>query len=542
MTFDLIIRHGELVDGTGAPRRTADIAVSGERIALIGDLSGVSAGQEINASGCLVTPGFIDAHAHSDTYLLLEPDASSKLTQGITTEINGQCGGSAAPRLGQARLPSDWASHTYPALDMAGRLSTADRPGANWDTVASYRRLFDAVRPALNTVHFIGHNTLRAGVMGYEPRSATPAEVCEMRRRLEQALAEGGWGLTTGLLYQPGKHAAEEEVIALAGCVATRGGMYATHMRSEGGELLESVEEVLRLARATGVKIHISHLKTAGRGNWHKIEGLIELLESARAAGIEVHADRYPYLASGTDLDVVLPEWASAGGRDAILENLADPSIRARMLSELDAQPRDWESVVIGGGWCDETRSFSGCSVAHCADVLGQSPGGVVCRFIELDQTRTGAFFFGMSPRNLREIYALPWVMACSDASLRAPTGPLGSDHPHPRAYGTMPRFLRMMTRGVDGTPAICGVEEAVRRITSLPAAVFQIRDRGVLRQGAYADITVFNEGELLDLATYTAPHQFSAGIRQVVVNGALSLDQGRFTGHRRGRFLERGV
>ena len=541
MRFDLIIRGGSVVDGTGAAAFDADIAVEGDRIAAVGDLAGAQAARVIGAAGCVVSPGFIDAHAHSDAYLLLEPDAPSKLTQGITAEVNGQCGGSAAPRLERARLSSDWASQTYPQVTHTSRgVSRSAAPGPTWDTAASYRELFEAVRPAVNTVQFIGHNTLRAGVMGYGPRAASTDDLREMCRRLEQALDEGGWGISTGLLYQPGKYADPTEILSLARTAAARGAMYATHMRSEGDRLLESVEEVLGLVRATGIRAQISHLKTSGPANWHKIGRLLEMIGQARREGARIHSDRYPYLASGTDLDIVLPEWAAAGGRDAVMANLADPAARARIETELDACGRDWASVMIGGGWSEETRAFGGRTVSDAAAALGLSAGQTVCRFIEADGTRTGAFFFGMCAENLRRVYEQPWTMPGSDASLRAPWGPLGRDHPHPRAYGSMPRFLRLMTGREKGFERVCGLEEAVRRMTSLPAAAFGIRDRGELRPGAFADIVVFSETEFEDTASYAAPHSFCKGVRQVVVNGALSFDNGKFTGERKGRFLER--
>ena len=539
MTFDLIIRNGRVVDGTGAPERRTDVGVAADRIVALADLSGAGGAREIDASGCVVAPGFVDAHAHSDAYLLLEPDAPSKLAQGITTEVNGQCGGSAVPRLGQARLSSDWASQTYPFHTSKG-VEISPRPGPTWTTVANYRALFEEVRPALNTVQFIGHNTLRAGVMGYEPRLASADELGEMQRRLAQALDEGGWGLSTGLLYQPGKYAAAEEVALLARTAAAAGGMYATHMRSEGDQLLESVGDVLALSRETGIQVQISHLKTSGQANWHKVDALLDTLNLARAEGVNVQSDRYPYTAAGTDLDVVLPEWASAGGRDAILGNLRDAELRKRVESELDQEGRDWSTVMIGGGWSHGVRAFSGRTVAAAAEELELSPGETVCRFIDLDDTRTGAFFFGMCEENLRRIYAQPWVMPGSDASLRAPWGPLGADHPHPRAYGTMPRFLRLLTGRVAGFDKLCGLEEAVRRMTGLPARTFGIRERGVLAAGAFADIVVFDESAFSDTATYARPHQFAVGVRQTVVNGAVSFDNGTFTGLRRGRFLTR--
>ena len=539
MIFDLIIRGGRVVDGTGAAERIADVGVANERIAVVGDLAGASAVRVIDAAGAVVAPGFIDAHSHSDAYLLLEPDAPSKLAQGVTTEVNGQCGGSGVPRLGQARLSSDWASQTYPS-HTSGGVRMSDHPGPTWTTVADYRELFDVVRPAINTVQFIGHNTLRAGVMGYEPRVATPDALREMQRRLEQALDEGGWGLTTGLLYQPGKYATEAEVEALTRTAAAKGGMYATHMRSEGDRLLESIEDVLNLSRATGVQVQISHLKTSGKANWGKVESALAILNAARAEGVNVQSDRYPYTAAGTDLDVVLPDWASAGGRDAILKNVRDAAARQRIEDELNGEAREWATVMIGGGWSETVRAFSGHTVAEAAAALGLTPGETVCRFIDADDTRTGAFFFGMCEANLHRIYGEPWIMPGSDASLRAPWGPLGKDHPHPRAYGTMPRFLRLLTGRVEGFAKICGLEEAVRRMTSLPAQTFGICDRGELKVGAFADIVVFDEAEFSETATYAQPHQFASGVRQVIVNGAVSFDSGRFTGERRGRFLER--
>ena len=362
-----------------------------------------------------------------------------------------------------------------------------------------------------------------------------------MCRNLEQALDEGGWGLSTGLLYQPGKYSTVEEVRALAKAAAAKGGMYATHMRSESVRLLEAVDEVLDLARATGVQIQISHLKTSGKANWHKIGPLLDKLDAARAEGINLHSDRYPYVAAGTELDVVFPDWAGAGGSAAELERLADPGQRARIVEEIDRQERDWDTVLVGGAWSETVAPFSGKTLAAAARTLGMSPGATVCLFVEKDLARTGGFFFGMSEENLHRIYEQPWVVCGSDASLRAPDGPLGADHPHPRAYGTMPRFFRMLTGRVDGFAKICSDEAAIRRMCGLPAEIFGIRDRGTIRVGAFADLAVLELESFRDAATYVQPHQYSGGVEMVFVNGALSYERGRFTGNRRGRFLTKG-
>ena len=515
--FDLIIQNGNVIDGTGKPAQRIDIGITGDRITALDDLSAAEAKAVIHAQGLTVTPGFIDAHAHSDTYLLIEPDAPSKLSQGITTEINGQCGGSAAPRLG----------NNFRTLELPNF-----RTSLTWTTMAEYRALFEQIAPAINSVQFVGHNTLRTGVMGYAPREATESEITEMQRRLEQALDDGGRGLSTGLFYQPGKYATEAEVEALAQTTVRKGGMYASHIRNEGDTLLEAVEEVLRLARATGIQVQVSHLKTSFPRNWHKIDALLDTLNTARAEGLNIQADRYPYTASGTELDIVLPDWASAGGRDAILANLRDPSTRLRIEREMDERDYDWSSVMIGGGWTDEVRAYSGQRLTEAADALGMTPAQTACRFIDLDDTRTGAFFFGMSEDNLLRIYAQPWVMPGSDASLRAPWGVLGNDHPHPRAYGTMPRFLRMMTDN------LCNLETAIHRMTALPAATFGLRDRGILRRGAYADIAIFDPAAFRDTATYAKPHSFAEGMRHVIVNGEPS-SYSVIPQKRRGRFLE---
>jgi len=529
--YDFILKGGTIVDGTGVPGVAMDLAIKGERIAAIGDLSSASAKELLDVRGQVVAPGFIDAHTHSDTYLLLEPDAPSKLTQGITTEVNGQCGGSSAPRLGRARLPSDWASHFYPPATGG----TSATPGPTWSTVDEYRELLNKHPPAINTIQFIGHNTLRAGVTGYEPRLATAEEVKLMQQRLEQALDEGGWGLTTGLLYQPGKYAGPEEIEALVRTAAQAGGMYASHIRSEGDGLLESVDEVLNLVEKTGVHAQISHLKTSGESNWSKIEPLLEKLNQARAKGFPVHADRYPYLASGTDLDIVLPDWASAGGRDKILATLRDPVTKSKLEDELEASDRDWSRVMIGGGWAPEVRAVSGLSVTEAARHFNLPIGKTLCRIIELDETRTNAFFFGMCEENLLRILSQPWVMPGSDASLRAPWGPLGQDHPHPRAYGTMPRFFALLTQKLG-----LSLESAIERMTHLPATAFGIKDRGVLRVGAFADLIVFTPESFQDNATYAHPHQFSTGLSHVFVNGAHPYHTGRCTGQRHGRLLTR--
>ena len=368
-----LIKNGFIVDGTGRPGFAGDVFVEGDRIVDVARATngsdhltcrGAANGSDhltcrgvvngsgpdscrqtltdanrpystIDATGCIVSPGFIDAHTHSDAYLVIEPDAPSKVTQGITTEINGQCGGSVAPRYGEARL---------------------------------------AAKPAVNTVQFIGHNTLRSSVVGYAGRAATDDELREMERLLAESLDAGGWGLTTGLIYQPGKYSTPEEVVALAKIAAARGGFYATHMRSEGDRILEAIDEVIDLVKATGIRAEISHLKTSGKKNWHKIDAVLEKIEGAMAEGLLLGSDRYPFCAAGTDLDVVFPDWAGEGGCPAECERLADPATRAKIVDAINALDRDWSTVMIGGTWHPDTKRYSGKTVAEI--ISGQSTAG----------------------------------------------------------------------------------------------------------------------------------------------------------------------
>jgi N-acyl-D-amino-acid deacylase len=515
-----LIVNGTIVDGTGADGFAGSVVVDGERIVDVlpvgAPLPSAENVETIDAAGCLVTPGFIDCHAHSDAYLIIEPDAPSKISQGVTTEINGQCGGSAAPRYGEARLSSDWAS-------ILGERLT-------WRSLAEYRRELDAAKIALNTVQFIGHNTLRSSVMGYAARTANLDDIKAMVRLLEKSLDEGGFGLTTGLAYQPGKYSDSEEVTALARAAAAKGGFYATHMRSEGDKLLESVDEVIELVRRTGVRAEISHLKTAGRENWRKIDALLEKMDAAVAEGTLLGCDRYPFCAAGTDLDIVFPDWAGQGGAYEEMKRLRDGELRRRIEAELAVSPRDWSTVMIGGVWHPENKAFCGRFVSELTD----NPARFICEVLERDECRTGAFFFGMSEENLTRILSKSWTLPGSDASLRSPSGPLGADHPHPRAYATMPEFYRRLL-------PLVGRSAAIARMTSLPARRFGLKGRGLIEKGAYADIAVWREDEFCSRSTYAEPHRFSCGMKAVMVNGAIPYLNGSFTGRRAGRFLERG-
>jgi N-acyl-D-amino-acid deacylase len=515
--IDIIIKNGTLLDGSGGPAFQSDIAIHNDRIVDIAPhLNLAEANAILDAKDHWVCPGFIDTHSHSDAYLLIEPSAASKLFQGITTEVVGNCGASAAPCLGAARLPSDWQTHTYPG---------------QWQRMGEFRTLLETTRPAVNVVALIGHNVLRASIMGYEGRNAGPDEISAMVRLLEESLDAGGRGLSTGLIYPPGMYAAPQEIHALASTVARHGGIYTSHMRSESSALLAALEETIGVSRSTGVTVQISHLKTSGKPNWPLIDKALALINSARSEGIPVAADRYPYTSSCTELDVIFPNWATEGGREAELDRLRDPATRLRLRQDIltSRSDRSWGTIVIGS----TNAPFRGMPLEQAAITLGMEPVDAALHLIETDNLMTSAFFQGMSEDNLWRILAEPWVMIGSDASLRAPWGPLSIDYPHPRAYGSFPRFLRA---AIDGKTV--PLPDAVRKMTSLPATQFSLEGRGTLKRGAFADITVVDPARLRDNASYANPHCFAEGITDVLVNGIPVLSGGQLTGQRTGRWL----
>lgn len=518
--FDLLIQNGLVHNGTGEEPFPANIAIRKDRIAEIGELPNATARTIVDACGCCVTPGFIDTHSHSDSYLLIEPSAPSKITQGITTEVVGNCGASAAPLYPPYRMPSDWADKKYPA---------------SWKTIAEYRALLEQAKPALNTVILVGHNTLRAGVAGYENRPLTAQEQKLMESRLRQAMEEGARGISTGLLYSPGIFATREEIISLSKVAAKANGIYTTHMRSEGAALLEAMEETLSIGREAEIRIQISHFKTSGHSNWHKITQALEKIHAAHQEGLSVAADRYPYTFGCTDLDVILPDWAQEGGREKVLHRLRDPKIHKELHQALSAsrEPADWGGITIGSTSHPETFGFRGRTLPEVAKDLELDAPEAALWLMEKDELRTSAFFAGMSEDNMLTILSEPYVMVGSDASIRSLTGPLSEDFPHPRAYGTFPRFLRMVLDG-----RLLNLPEAIRKITSLPAQQFRLHNRGVLKEGAMADIVVFDPGTIKDNATCARPHRLSTGIQHVIVNGALTLKDGHITSHRAGRVL----
>ena len=519
--FDVIITGGRIFDGTGKPAFTGDVGITGDTITEIAPgLAKAETRRLIHAEGRMVCPGFIDTHSHSDVYVLIQPDAPSKIFQGVTTEVVGNCGASGAPLRGAYRMPSDWKDKPFPDT---------------WQSVADYRRLLEAHPPAVNVVMLVGHNTLRGGAMGYDNRPATPEELRDMVAQLEQGMDEGARGLSSGLMYPPGMFAPAEEVATLCRAAARRDGTDTTHMRNEGSGLLEAIDEAISAARQSGVRLQISHLKTAGKANWHKIDAALERIETARAAGMDITADRYPYIASYTDLDYICPSWFMEGGNKASLARLRDPATRKKLREELchDHPDAYWPTVVIGAVTEHFHRKYQGMPLVDVAKQLNMEPVDACLYLLDVDELRTNAFFLGMSEANMHRILAMPWVTLGSDASVRALTGPLSVDYPHPRAYGTFPRFLRMALDGKTVT-----VEEAVRKMTSLPAQQFRLKDRGTLARGKKADLSIINPETVRDIATFDQPRRLAEGVVLVLVNGMVALENRQMSGSYAGKLL----
>jgi dihydroorotase/N-acyl-D-amino-acid deacylase len=526
--YDILIRGGRIVDGTGSPWYRGDVAIRGDRIAAVGLLAGAVARDTIDATGLVVAPGFIDMLGHSEYPLLRDGRAVSKITQGITSEVTGEV------------------SSVVPVNENTLReLSAGQRAGVTWTDLNGYFAALERARPAINLGTFVTVGSARRFAMGDADRPATPAEMEVMKAQVNAAMEQGALGLSSGLIYAPASYASTEEVIELARVAARHGGGYATHMRSEGDRLVEAIGEAIRIGEAAGTWVQIHHLKASGRPNWGKMRQAVATIEAARARGIDVSADQYPYIASGTGLDNVIPIWAHAGGNDSLLARLADPAARARIRAELTAGGAETNigtsaggptGVMIAGVTTDSLRRYQGMRVSEMARVRGQEVVDAVMDFLLADRAGTSAIYFSMSEEDLEYGLRQPWTSIGIDAGARAADSTV-TGNPHPRAYGSFPRVLCRYVR----ERGVLTLEDAVRKFTALPAARVGLDDRGVLKAGMFADLTLFDPATVCDRATFERPVQTSVGIAHVLVNGVPVLRGGAVTGARPGRSLRRG-
>jgi N-acyl-D-amino-acid deacylase len=527
-SFDVVIRGGTLFDGTGGPPWKADIGLVGDGIAAMGSIAPEQGKRVIDASGLSVSPGFIDIHTHSDGDILRYPTADSRILQGITTEVTGNCGGSAAPLDGRD------------ADKRRARFEEQNGIKADWTGVDSYFRKVEETRISVNHALLLGHGTLRSNTMGDEARPATEDEMKTMLRALEEGLDQGAIGFSAGLEYVPGRFTEPEEINTFARVVSRRGGMYSSHIRNEEVLLLPAVSEAIQTGRKTGIRVEIAHLKAAGRPNWGMQIAALNLIESARRDGVQVLADAYPYTAYSTGLTIFMPAWAVDGGWQGLAKRLDDPSDRSRIRGELiqsiHEDPGDYDLIVISSLRTDANRPLIGKNLAEIADGWGVEPVDAALRLVVEEEGSVGFIGHGMSPDNVEMVLSHPLVMIASDGGSMAPEGPAAETRPHPRSYGTCARALGYYAR----ERKIFDLTTAVKKMTSMPADQIGLKDRGRIARGMKADIVVFDAERVKDVATFDDPHRYATGIQYVMVNGELVVENGKHTGARPGQMLRR--
>lgn len=521
-----LIKGATLLDGTGNSSFQSDLLISDDHIEQIGKNLAADGAQVFEAHGFFLSPGFIDAHSHSDFSLLVNPRGEGKVFQGVTCEVVGNCGQSAFPIVGecQSHLQSNW---TRFGLQL------------NWSDLNGYRERIQEKGISVNVAPLIGHGNVRASVMGYEDKNPTAVQIDEMERLVADAMEQGAFGISTGLIYLPGTFSNRAELVSVMKQAGKAGGVYATHMRSEGDKLLEAIEEAIQICDKSGAALQISHLKTWGRENWEKIDAALGLIEKARQSGMKVHCDRYPYVAANTDLDALLPTWVYDGGREKELLRLQNPRIRRKITKALHKKSKHqkdfWSSIVVSSVATHPNKRWEGFNIEKMAKQTRVPPIEAVLDLLVEENLDVGAIFFAMCEENLKKIFARDYCMVGSDSSARPFRGPLADGKFHPRTYGTFPRFFASFAK-----TGILSWEEAVYRATGLPAEKFGLTGRGRLVPGHFADLVLFDPTQLHDTATFENPQQPPAGIKSVWVNGTLVAQDGQHTGKLPGKLLKK--
>ncbi|MBD2845972.1 D-aminoacylase [Paenibacillus sp. IB182496] len=526
--LDLIIKNGKIADGSGNPWYYGDVAVKDGKIAAVGRIE-QEAARRLDAKGRVVAPGFIDGHCHSDLMIMNYPDSTIKLSQGVTTEVIGNCG------LGPAPLGAPFAAQLKQYIQPV--LGELHRHDWSWETLAQYRRAVEAVRPSENLSTYVPHGALRIAAMGFEDRPPTKADMARMRAMLEEGMQAGAIGLSIGLLYAPGSYATKEELAELCEVLPAYGGLLSTHIRGEGSHLIASLREVIWVAERAGVPLHVSHLKAAGRRNWGLVLEAMEIMADARARGMDVTCDVYPYAASSTMLTTVLPPWTLEGGIDATLARFGDPALRARIIRELGEEQDDWDNLVCSTGWdkvviasvqTAANQAAEGRSIAELSAARGCHPVECVMDLLTEEAGNVAIVYFLMNEDDVRQVIQWDYALVASD-SLHCDLG-----KPHPRLYGSFPRLFAKYVR----EERALSLEQAVRKLTSFPVQRFRLGERGLLVPGYAADLVVFDPATIQDHATFEQPKQLPGGISHVIVGGELTLEEGRHTQAAAGRFL----
>jgi N-acyl-D-aspartate/D-glutamate deacylase len=528
--FDLVIRNGRIVDGTGSPWYSGDVAITAGRIAAIGRLGAVKSGKAIDANGLIVAPGFIDMLGQSELTILVNPHVPSKIFQGITTEVTGE-GTSVAP-LNDRIVQADRVTYAHFQI-------TPD-----WRTLSQYFTRLERQGIGINFATFVGATQVRRMVLGDENRTPNAAQLDNMKALVRQAMQQGAVGVSTSLQYAPAPYATTEELIALAAEAGKFGGIYATHMRSEQDAVLTALDEAIRIGREARVPVEVWHLKAGGKSNWGRMKEIVARIEEARRSGVDLTADTYAYPAWFNSMSAFVPPWAHDGGDAKMIERLRDPATRARIKKDMQTPSGDWdnewqqipgpEAVLVSVVQNPKLLPIQGKNLAEIAKQRGQDPIEALFDILVADEAYTYVAVFGMSEPDITLALTQPWVSLDNDSQGTSPDGLLGKEHPHPRAYGTFPRILRKYVR----EERKLSLEEAIRKFSSLPAQRIGLTDRGVLKRGMWADVVVFDPDSIRDLATFEEPNQLSVGMKYVLVNGVPVIADGKATNMLPGKVL----
>jgi N-acyl-D-aspartate/D-glutamate deacylase len=529
-TYDVLIRGGHVIDGAGNPWINADVGIRAGRIVRIGRIDDVQASRIIDATGQVVTPGFIDMHTHSEYSLLYDGNAQSKIRQGVTTEV-----------VGEATSPGPIEG---PAVEQAKEMLRRYSLDLTWNSLDGYFQHLLKGRTSVNVASYVSSCQVRYDVIGYENRPPSTSELQKMRDLVASSMEQGAFGLTNAIEATCG-YAKTDELIELAKVVSRYGGIYATHVRGEGDTVLDSVREAIEIGEKANVPVEIFHLKVAGKNNWGRMPEVVGLIDAARARGVDVNANQYPYIAANHPMLPLLPPWALEGGVDKTMERLGDPQLRARMKQEIEnglpgwndnkiQQSGGWQGVVIGGTKTEKNAPLSGKTLEELGGVRGKDPANAFFDLLLEEHGQLMCILFMMNEKDVQTAMRQPWVDIASDGSSLSTEGLLAAGHPHPRNYGTFPRILGHYARD----EKLLTLEDAVRRMTSLAAQRLSLKDRGLLREGYWADIVVFDLNRVSDKATFTNPKQYPEGINYVLVNGGVVIDRGNHTGKRPGMAL----
>lgn len=528
--YDIIIRNGRVIDGSGRPAFRADVALKGDRIVRLGNLRGAKANREIDAEGQIVAPGFIDMLGQSEQYLLIDPRAMSKVMMGVTTEITGE-GESIAPLNDRILKEQE---------DFNRRFNLK----VDWRTMGEYFARLDRQGAGVNLGTFVGATQVREYVIGYDDRPPTAAELELMKQLVADAMKDGALGLSTSLQYVPARFAKTDELVELAKVAHQYGGIYISHQRSEANAIDASMKEVFEIARRAHIPAEIWHFKTAYKKNWGRMPEMLQRIAAARRQGLRISADVYPYVAGSTSLSACLPPWALEGGTDRMIARLKDSATRARLKKEISTDSTDWENIYLGSGGPGgiligsvtnrELENWQGQRLSEIAAAEKKDPLDALFDFIIADHGQTGAIFFMMNEDDMRAALKSPLVSICTDSGSRATDGPLAGSKSHPRGWGTYPRILGRYVRDEKLMP----LELAIYKMTGLPAANVGLSQRGLIRQGYFADITIFDPRTVIDRATFEEPNQYPVGINFVIVNGQIEVDKGQRTPALAGRVL----